>query len=94
MNQSEVNIRSLLSKSAGKACEEATFGFAFFCDWLRKWQVVFKISLVTLRLKFLDRVIVYNIAVDHKKGMLPHTNTLGARGSFFLLFAVKIEPRS
>lgn len=83
MNQSEVNIRSLLSKSAGKACEEATFGFAFFCDWLRKWQVVFKISLVTLRLKFLDRVIVYNIAVDHKKVNVAPYEYPGCQRIFF-----------
>lgn len=63
MNQSESIMRSLRTERAGKACEEATFGFAFVCDW----HEIFKISLVTRRWKFLHRVII-NIPVYHKKG--------------------------
>ena len=45
MNQSESIMRSLRTERAGKAFEEATFGFAFVCDW----HEIFKISLVTRR---------------------------------------------
>lgn len=45
MNQSEAIVRNLRTERAGKAYEEATFGFAFVCDW----PEIFKISLVIRR---------------------------------------------